>query len=200
MRSKFIIILIVLAVLWLSGCAPKNIVVLLPNPDGSVGKITVANRAGSVEIDTPNQATDIRDEQTVPRAPYQIKQEKIDAIFAEALAIQPEAPVHFILYFRRNSTALKSESLKILPDIIATIKKRNSVNISVVGHTDTAGDRNFNLNLSRRRADRVSSLLVDRGVRRENIFTTSHGEENPLIKTGDNVHEPLNRRVEVIVR
>ena len=200
MRSKFIIILIVSAILWLSGCAPKNVVVLLPDPDGSVGKITVANRAGSVEIDTPNQATDVRNEQTVPRTPYQIKQEKINAIFAEALAIQPAKPVHFILYFKRNSTALKPESLKILPDIIATIKERNSVNISVVGHTDTAGDKNYNLSLSRRRAASVSSLLVDRGVRREYIYTTSHGEENPLVKTGDNVHEPLNRRVEVVIR
>jgi outer membrane protein OmpA-like peptidoglycan-associated protein len=200
MRSKFIIILIVLAILWLSGCTPKNIVVLLPDPDGSVGQITIANRAGSVEIDTANQATDVRDDRTVPRTPYPIKQEKIDAIFAEALAIQPKAPVHFILSFKRNSTKLKSESLKILPDIIGTIKERYSVNISVVGHTDTAGDKNYNLNLSRRRAGRVSSLLVDRGVRREYIYTTSHGEENPLVKTGDNVHEPLNRRVEVIVR
>jgi outer membrane protein OmpA-like peptidoglycan-associated protein len=200
MRFKFIIILIVLAILWLSGCTPKNIVVLLPDPDGSVGKITVENRAGSVEIDTPNQATDVRDDQTVPRKPYQIKQEKIDAIFADALAIQPEAPVHFILYFKQNSTALKPESLKKLPDIIGTIKEKNSVNISVVGHADTAGDKNYNLSLSRRRASSVSRQLVDRGVRREYIYTTSHGEENPLVKTGDNVHETLNRRVEVIVR
>ena len=70
----------------------------------------------------------------------------------------------------------------------------------VVGHTDTAGDKNYNLSLSKRRAAQVSNLLVDRGVRREHIYTTSHGEENPLVKTKDNVHEPLNRRVEVVVR
>ena len=95
---------------------------------------------------------------------------------------------------------LKPESLKTLPEIITTIKKRNSVNMSVIGHSDTAGDKNYNLNLSKRRAAEVSNLLVDRGVRRESINITSHGEENPLIYTKDNVNEPLNRRVEVVVR
>jgi outer membrane protein OmpA-like peptidoglycan-associated protein len=200
MRAKYIIILPVLALFWLSGCTPKNIVVLLPDPDGTVGRITVTNRAGSIEIDSPNQATAVRDDRTMPRAPYGIKPDIIDAIFSEALAIQPKPPVHFILYFNRNSTTLTPDSMKILPDILASIKARNSVNISVVGHTDTAGDKGYNLALSKRRAARVSSLLVDRGVRREHIYTTSHGEENPLVKTRDNVHEPLNRRVEVVVR
>ena len=200
MRLKQISILLVPIVLWFAGCTPKNIVVLLPDPDGSVGTITVENRAGSVEIDTPNQATAIKDQQTAPRAPYPIEKDKIDTIFANVLAIQPTPPVHFILYFKRNSTALKPESLKILPDIVAIIKDKDSVNISVVGHTDTAGDKNYNLNLSMRRAAAVSNLLVDRGVRQEYIYTTSHGEENPLIKTKDNVSEPRNRRVEVVVR
>jgi len=200
MRSKYIIFLPVIAVLWLSGCTPKNIVVLLPDPDGTVGKITVANQAGSIEMDTANQATTVVDERTMPRTPYQMKPEKIEAIFSDALAIQPKPPVHFILYFRRNSTRLTPESQKILPDIIASIRERSAINISVVGHTDTAGDKSYNLDLSKRRAARVGKLLVDRGVQQDHIFITSHGEENPLVKTRDNVHEPRNRRVEVIVR
>lgn len=200
MHSKLAIIIRLLSILWLLSCSQKNIVVLLPDPDGSVGRITVTNRAGSVEIDTPNQATAVKDDQTVPRVPYHVKQDQIEAIFSEALAIRPKKPIHFILYFRKGSTVLKPESLKTLPEIITTIKKRNSVNMSVIGHSDTAGDKNYNLNLSKRRAAEVSNLLVDRGVRRESINITSHGEENPLIYTKDNVNEPLNRRVEVVVR
>ena len=98
MRSKFITILVVFAVLWLSGCAPKNIVVLVPDPDGSVGKITVANRAGSVEIDTPNQATEVRDEQTVPRAPYQIKKRKNQCYIrgSSCNSTRSACPFHFV--------------------------------------------------------------------------------------------------------
>ena len=36
-------------------CGPKNTVILVPNPDGSVGRISVANAAGAVEIDQANR-------------------------------------------------------------------------------------------------------------------------------------------------
>ena len=88
----------------------------------------------------------------------------------------------------------------MLPDIIATIKTRRSEHISVVGHSDTLGDKTYNLDLSKRRALAVKKLLVKKGVDEAFIETTSHGEENPLIKTADNVGNPKNRRVEVVVR
>ncbi|MBT6616426.1 MAG: OmpA family protein, partial [Deltaproteobacteria bacterium] len=58
----------------------------------------------------------------------------------------------------------------------------------------------YNYTLSKGRAEAVARLLVTRGVQQDHINTTSHGEGNLLIKTGDNVNEPKNRRVEVVVR
>ena len=75
----------------------------------------------------------------------------------------------------------------LLPEIIETIIARNSVYIGVIGHADTAGDRNLNLKLSTRRAEAVSRLLIERGIKPEYLETSSHGEENPLIRTEDNV-------------
>ena len=72
--------------------------------------------------------------------------------------------------------------------------------IEVIGHTDRSGDDEFNMALSRRRAERVRDLLVAAGIAPAAIRVAFHGEGNPLIQTSDNVHEPLNRRVEVIVR
>jgi outer membrane protein OmpA-like peptidoglycan-associated protein len=126
--------------------------------------------------------------------------DEIAAIFAHALAIQPTAPIHFLLYFEKGTTTLDASSIGVLPEIIETIIARNSVDIGVIGHADTAGDRDLNLKLSTRRAEAVSRLLIERGVKPENLETSSHGEENPLIRTGDNVTEPRNRRVEVVVR
>ena len=183
-----------------SACGPKNVVVLVPDPDGSVGSITVANDAGSVEIDTANESTTIRNAETAPSAPAEMGEKEIDNIFGQALAIQPQPPVHFILYFERNSTRLRPASLAMLPDVLSTIETRRSEHISVVGHSDTLGDKSYNLDLSKRRALAVKKLLVKRGVDEAFIETTSHGEENPLIKTADNVGNPKNRRVEVVVR
>jgi len=184
----------------ITACSHKNVVVLVPDPDGRVGSITVANAAGSVEIDTANESTAIRDAETAPGAPAEMKQKDIDKLFGQALAIQPQPPVHFILYFEKNSTRLRPSSLAMLPDILSAVQARRSEHISVVGHSDTLGDKSYNLALSERRALVVQKLLVKKGVDEAFIETTSHGEENPLVKTADNVGNPKNRRVEVVVR
>ena len=178
----------------------KNVVVLVPDPDGRVGSITVANAAGSVEIDTANESTAIRDAATAPSAPAEMEKKDIDNLFGQALAIQPQPPVHFILYFEKNATRLRPSSLALLPDVIATVQTRRSGHISVVGHSDTLGDKSYNLSLSLRRAMAVKKLLVKKGIDEALIETTSHGEENPLVKTADNVGNPKNRRVEVVIR
>jgi outer membrane protein OmpA-like peptidoglycan-associated protein len=192
--------LAVLAVgLMAAGCQ-KNIVVLLPNPDGTVGHVTVANAAGSVEMDAANTATTIRDSETIPSTPAMMEQKDIENLFGDVLERQPPQPVHFILYFEKNSTRLRPASLTTLDDIVAAIRERGSKHISVVGHSDTLGDKPYNLDLSRRRAVAVKKLLVGKDVQAESIQTTSHGEENPLVKTADNVGNAQNRRVEVVVR
>ena len=56
------------------------------------------------------------------------------------------------------------------------------------------------MSLSLSRALAVKEMLVRQGVASNTIQTTSHGKENPLIATADNVFEPRNRRVEVVVR
>ncbi len=183
-----------------AGCAPRNLVVLVPDPDGSVGSISVSNEAGRVLIDSPYHSTFIKDSQSVPTPPVVMEKEKVHSIFSGALVAQPEPPLHFLLYFKKGSLDLTAESMAQLPSIIGTIQDRKTFSISVVGHTDTLGNKDYNLKLSVQRADFVSRLLVQKGVEKSKIETTSHGEENPIIKTADNVSEPKNRRVEVILR
>jgi len=184
----------------LGGCSSRNIIVLVPDTDGSTGRIVVSNPSGSVEMDTPYQATTIRDKNSVPSPPETMGKDQITAIFADAIAMQPTAPVHFLLYFERGTTALDAGSLSAISEIVDTIAARDSVVIEVIGHTDTTGDWDFNLKLSTARAEVVSRLLIEKGVKAEYLEISSHGKENPLIKTGDNVNEPRNRRVEVVVR
>lgn len=183
-----------------TGCAKKTTVVLLPDPDGKVGHVTVSTDAGSTEITQAREATVVKGRESQPTSPEILSQDEIDADFSPVLAILPNQPVHYILYFNSESTELKAESKKVLPKILESIKSRNSQYISVIAHTDTAGDRKYNLQLSRRRASAISRILIKKGIDSTYVKATSHGEENPLIKTADNVHEPKNRRVEVVVR
>jgi len=119
---------------------------------------------------------------------------------AYALSAQPPLPVHYILYFDSGSTKLIAESHKLIPEVIRTIRERNSNDVSVVGHSDTTGTRELNLDLSLKRAQAVSQLIIAAGIDPSSLEITSHGKDNPLIPTGDNVDEPRNRRVEITVR
>ena len=191
---------LLLAIILISGCNRKTMVVLVPDLDGKTGAVVVSNDAGTVDLDTANQATTISGRQSAPKAPEPMTKEEIEAIFSRALAAQPKPPVHFILYFISDSNELQPESLESLPAILQTIQERDSVDISVIGHTDTVGSDEHNYKLARGRAEAVANYLVGRGVDQGHIRVSSHGERNPLIPTGDNVSEPRNRRVEVVVR
>ncbi len=181
------------------GCANKAMVVLAPDQDGKIGVISVGNQAGNIVINSPYQATTIASANEIPTAPTSLGKEKTDLIFKEALSIQPKKPIHFLLYFEKETT-LTSESMKLIPDIMAAIQDRNSSDIYIVGHTDTVGSKQYNTVLSLKRAAEVKDILVNIGTNPNTIGLTSHGKENPLVPTGDNVNEPKNRRVEVVVR
>ena len=192
-------IALLLLVMQLSGCGQKMLVALVPDQDGKIGRVLVENSAGSVALDAPYQATTIGDAARQPAAPVTISKETLDTTFKEALSIQPQQPIHFLLYFEKDTT-LTEESLRLLPDIIAAIQARRSIDISVIGHTDSTGSKEYNTALSKERAGAVKNLLVAQGIEPDAMRISSHGKENPLFPTGDNVNEPRNRRVEVVVR
>ena len=135
-----------------SGLWPQNMVVLVPDPDGSVGQVTVANAGGSVEIDRANQSTIVRDRKTAPAAPAQLNPAEVQDLFGQVISNQPLPPVHFILHFESDSVQLLPASVQLLPEIVAAIQQRAPTRISVVGHSDTMGDKAYNLDLSMRRA------------------------------------------------
>ncbi|MBT0662888.1 OmpA family protein [Geobacter pelophilus] len=192
--------LIIILLLVIAGCANNGtLVVLAPDSDGKTGAVTVSNQAGTVDIDSPNQVTFVTNSQKSPTPPASISKDTLIALFSEALSIEPKPPVHYLLYFEKD-LILTLESARLFPEILQAISDRASSDISVVGHTDSVGSREYNLTLSRNRANSVRDKLVDKGVAANHIKTTSHGKENPLIKTEDNVNEPRNRRVEVVIR
>ncbi|MBA4396208.1 MAG: OmpA family protein [Syntrophus sp. (in: bacteria)] len=178
----------------------KNLFVLLADPDGTIGKIAVSNQGGTQILDKPGYVTEVQNVSTLPAPPHPMDEKEIARIFGAALSAQPAPPVTYILYFMTGTSDLTEESTKTLPDIFATIAERKSSDISVVGHSDTVGAKQRNQEISYNRAQRVKDFLVSMGLDPRSVSTESHGEDNPLIKTADEVAEPRNRRVEVTVR
>lgn len=184
----------------LAGCGTRSMVVLIPDPDGNVGQVVVTNEGGQQVLDDTNQSVQITDQETTPSEITILSDDEIRATFSEALAAQPLLPVKFILYFLQDSNELTDESKAVLPQIIQTIQKRGATEIVISGHTDTFGENEYNYVLALYRAKVLRDILVSNGAVLSNITVTSHGEGNPLIKTEDNVAEPRNRRVEVVIK
>ena len=187
-------------VLVLAGCGARSMVVLIPDPDGNVGQLVVANEGGQQVLNKTNQSVQVTDRKTAPSKVTTLSAEEIRSTFSNALAAQPLPPVTFILYFLQDSNELTDESKAVLPQIFQTIQKRGSTDIVISGHTDTVGAKEYNYKLGLERAQVTSEILVANGAVPANITVTSHGKGNPLIKTADEVAEPRNRRVEVVIK
>lgn len=176
-----------------------DVAVLLPDADGKTGAIVVSAGGSERLLTEPHQAVTVVPGEA-PSAPFVMTSEEVHTAVGPALKALPPPPAQLILYFKNDSTELAAESLATLKDVLRTIRERTSTDITVAGHTDTVGSKEYNDRLSLERAKAVAALLAADGVAQANLDVTSHGKSNPLVFTGDQVSEPRNRRVEVTVR
>jgi len=181
----------------------RDLIVLLPDPDGKVGTITVTTNGGSQVVNKPGYAIEIEDSNKVPIAPKPLNENEIKDVFGSALSAQPDSSnrfLLFILYFEHDTTKLTHGSKDLLPKVLRTIKNRKPNEVYVVGHTDLVGTEAYNTELSSKRARYVRDLLVSNGIESGTFFVSYYGKSRPVVPTKNEVPEPRNRRVEVLVR
>jgi outer membrane protein OmpA-like peptidoglycan-associated protein len=181
-----------------AGCNRQSIV-LVPDQSGHVGKAEVTTAAGKQTLETANDMTRTRGSDNPPATITKADAAFIDATFKEALAVEPPPAQSFTLMFTTGDAELAADSTQEIPNIVAAIKERSAISVSISGHTDATGSDQLNDALSLERARRVELLLVQQGVEPGLITVSSHGKGNPLIPTPDGVPEPRNRRVVVII-
>ena len=110
------------------------------------------------------------------------------------------APPSFLVFFDWDRSNLSAQALNTVQQAATTFKTRSSARITATGHTDTSGSEQYNMALSLRRANAVKAALVKEGVPDGAISVVGRGEQGLLVQTGDNVREPQNRRVEILVQ
>ena len=131
---------------------------------------------------------------------YVADEERMQNLFGKAIAFLPPVPIDHTVYFELDTTTLTPESEALIDRVLAEIVSYPAAEVVVVGHTDTQASDGYNLGLSQRRAELMRDYLVERGVKPEIITLEARGERDLLVKTADNVDEPLNRRVVITVR
>lgn len=103
------------------------------------------------------------------------------------------------ILFDVNSDVIQPSSYGVLKEIATALKENPSVNIKIIGHTDSDGDANANLTLSQKRALAVKNILVSEFKIAENrMQTNGKGESEPSDTNKSAIGKANNRRVEFI--
>jgi len=111
---------------------------------------------------------------------------------------QPAAePEQFVIFFGFNKCNITAEADAVLSEAASAAKTTGAASILIVGHTDTVGSNSYNQKLSDCRASAAKSGLVSKGINEGQISASGRGETELLVKTGDNVKEPQNRRATI---
>lgn len=102
------------------------------------------------------------------------------------------------VHFAFDSSALDQENLKIVQAHARYLAANANLRVTLEGHADERGTREYNIALGERRAQTVERAMRLLGVSGDRITTTSYGEEKPLVPDSNESAWALNRRVEII--
>jgi outer membrane protein OmpA-like peptidoglycan-associated protein len=103
------------------------------------------------------------------------------------------------IYFDVNKSDVKPAMRTRMTEIAKALATVPSQHVLVEGHTDSDGSSEYNLKLSRLRADSVRSVLVAGGVSPDRIESQGYGETRPVATNATAAGKAQNRRVEIVI-
>ena len=103
------------------------------------------------------------------------------------------------ILFDLDDATLKLEIYPTLNKIAEALNTKTDKNVSIEGHTDNWGEKEYNQTLSEKRATSVYYALVERGVKPERLTVVGHGMNKPLASNANEIGRQQNRRVEIYV-
>jgi outer membrane protein OmpA-like peptidoglycan-associated protein len=105
------------------------------------------------------------------------------------------------IFFDTNKADIKPESKPALDEIAVLLKQEPALNLHVVGHTDNVGGYEYNLNLSKQRADAVVKILTEQyGVKADRLTSNGVAYLAPVAANSSEDGRAKNRRVELVPR
>ncbi|GAB2601976.1 OmpA family protein [Spirosoma areae] len=103
------------------------------------------------------------------------------------------------IYFSVSKYDLKPESFPELDRLVTMMRSNPTMQIRLEGHTDTVGEFDANVELSRNRVNEVKRYLVDKGISSGRIETVGYGPSRPINTNKTLKERPENRRVEMVI-
>ena len=103
------------------------------------------------------------------------------------------------VFFGYDSSDLDSDALELLQDQVAWLKQNSSVSVTIEGHCDERGTREYNLALGEKRAQAVKNYLIGLGISPDRVSTISYGKERPAVVGSNDGAWAQNRRSVTLV-
>jgi peptidoglycan-associated lipoprotein len=111
----------------------------------------------------------------------------------------PQSPLSVrIIYFEYDSSEIKPEYRSAIEAHSAYLNQNADTTVTLEGHADERGSREYNLALGERRAQSVKQQMMLLGVSSSQIRLVSYGEERPEVDGHDEASWQQNRRVEIL--
>lgn len=99
--------------------------------------------------------------------------------------------------FDTDSYNLKGQFMNTLDSVVLVLNEYKSTMITVTGHTDSTGSKEYNQNLSVQRALSVANYLASKGVAQQRLAASGYGEAFPIASNETETGRAQNRRVEL---
>lgn len=103
------------------------------------------------------------------------------------------------VFFAYDSSVVDSEGQAVLQNQAEWLKDNSGVNITLEGHADERGTREYNIALGERRAEAAKNYLVSQGIPASRISTISYGKERPAVVGNDESSWSQNRRAVTVI-
>lgn len=129
------------------------------------------------------------------------REQRMELVRSDEMANEISLNGRIALYgieFDFNSASLRRESDATLTEIASLLKARPELNLLVVGHTDTAGNFEYNRSLSQKRAEAVVADLTAKGVAARRLFPVGVSFASPVATNATEEGRARNRRVELV--
>ena len=102
--------------------------------------------------------------------------------------------------FASNQSSINPGFYATLDDVAAVLNRYDQSVVDIIGHADSDGAEDYNLNLSRQRASSVAQYLVSRNVLADRLYVDGRGESEPVATNATAEGKAQNRRVEILIR
>lgn len=101
------------------------------------------------------------------------------------------------IYFNTNRYEILKPSHTTLSKLVYFLQQNSSLSIEIGGHTDDIGSYNYNIELSKKRAESVRQYLITNGISASRIQSQGYGFTQPIDSNDSEVNRASNRRTEI---